>query len=72
MMTSNPVKAGLQRVLNSVGLLERARASTLYDAYWRVADSAVLDRRAAEVTFYRILVRTRVPRPTFFSVSAPG
>jgi FkbM family methyltransferase len=70
MMTSNPVKAGLQRVLNSVGLLERARASTLYDAYWRVADPAVLDRRAAEVTFYRNVLQDLTPGAIVFDIGA--
>ena len=70
-MTPNrPVKAGVQRVLNSVGLLERARASRLYDAYWRVADPAVLDRRAAEVAFYRSVLQGFTPGAVVFDIGA--
>jgi FkbM family methyltransferase len=56
--------------LNSVGLLERARASRLYDAYWRVTDPGVLRRRTAEVVFYRDALQNLTPGALVFDIGA--
>jgi FkbM family methyltransferase len=50
-------KAYLQKSLRRVGLLQRLRASPLYDLYWQVADRQVVERRDAEVRFYRTLLK---------------
>ena len=64
------MKTGVQRLLNSVGLLDRARASRLYDAYWQVIDPGVLHRRAAEVAFYRDVLQGLTPGAVLFDIGA--
>src|SRR5688572_11272177 len=70
MISGDPGKAGVQRLLNSVGLLDRARASRLYDAYWRVIDPGVLQRRAAEIAFYREVLQGLTPGAVVFDIGA--
>jgi FkbM family methyltransferase len=50
-------KAFLQRSFRRLGLLQRLRASPLYDIYWRIANRQVIDRRDSEVEFYRGLLK---------------
>jgi FkbM family methyltransferase len=51
------LKAYLQSSFRRAGLLQRLRASALYDLYWRIADRKVIDRRESEVQFYRGLLK---------------
>ena len=64
------MKHSVQHVLNAVGLLERARASRLYDAYWRVTDPGVLERRSAEVAFYREVLQGLTSGALVFDIGA--
>jgi FkbM family methyltransferase len=50
-------KALLQRSFRRLGLLQRLRASQLYDIYWRIANPQIIDRRDSEVQFYRRLLK---------------
>jgi FkbM family methyltransferase len=50
------LKPKLQTVLRRTGLHQRLKASPLYDLYWRIADSRVIDDRRREVEFYRDLL----------------
>jgi FkbM family methyltransferase len=49
-------KAHLRRLLERVGVYERAKASWIYDAYWSMADRRIIDDRRREVDFYRNLL----------------
>jgi FkbM family methyltransferase len=51
-------------------LLERARASRLYDAYWRIADPAVLLRRDEELAFYEALLEEGAKGAVVFDIGA--
>ena len=50
------IKRSVQSLLKRVGLYNRLKASCLYDLYWRVADSRMIDGRSREVNFYRDLL----------------
>ena len=49
-------KAHLRRLLERVGVYERAKASWIYDFYWSMADRRIIDDRRREVDFYRNLL----------------
>jgi FkbM family methyltransferase len=51
------VKPHLQRLLGRIGVYERAKASWIYDLYWRFADRTIIDHRQREVEFYKDLLR---------------
>ena len=50
-------KSLAQNGLKRLHLYERAKASLLYDVYWRVADPNVIDLRNREIAFYRDTLR---------------
>jgi len=52
-----PLKASIQRSLKRLGLYHRLTASSVYDAYWRIADPRVLEGREREVAFYRRVLK---------------
>src|SRR5947209_9425318 len=47
------LKSAAQEGLKRIHLYERAKASLLYELYWRIADRSVIDGRDREITFYR-------------------
>jgi FkbM family methyltransferase len=47
------VKDSLRKLLQRVGVYERAKTSWIYDFYWRLADRRIIDDRRREVDFYR-------------------
>ena len=51
-----PFKEQAQNLLRSVGVYERARESWIYDAYWNVFDSHIIEDRRKEASFYRTLL----------------
>lgn len=50
------IKSTAQRTLKRIGLYERAKASYLYDLFWRIADKQIIEARDREVAFYRELL----------------
>lgn len=50
------IKSSIQTLLKRVGLYNRLKASVIYDLYWRIADSRIIDWRSKEVEFYRRLL----------------
>ena len=46
-------KATCQSLLKRAGLYERIKGSCLYDAYWRIADSRIVEQRKQELAFFR-------------------
>ena len=50
------IKPYAQSLLRRVGLYNRLKASCLYDLYWRIADSRIINGRSREVKFYRDLL----------------
>jgi FkbM family methyltransferase len=51
------LKPYCQDLLTQVGLYHRAKASCVYDVYWMLAGRHIIDRRRAEVHFYRSLLK---------------
>jgi FkbM family methyltransferase len=47
------LKRSAQAALKKIGLYHRLKISLLYDLYWRVVNREVIERRDAEVQFYR-------------------
>jgi len=60
----------VRRLLGSVGVYERAKASWIYDFYWRLADRRIVDDRQKEVDFYRKLLRGFRKGDLIFDVGA--
>lgn len=50
------LKSAAQRGLKQAHLYERAKASCLYDLFWRIADKQIIEKRDREVEFYRNLL----------------
>jgi FkbM family methyltransferase len=50
------LKNFLRGLLGRVGVYERAKGSWVYDFYWSVADSRIIDDRRREIDFYRSLL----------------
>jgi len=50
------LKSTAQRALRRLHVYERAKASFLYDLFWRVADNRIIEARNSEVEFYRNLL----------------
>jgi hypothetical protein len=51
------VNSALQRALKHTALYQRAKASVVYRAYWKLIDPQIIHGIDAEVTFYRELLR---------------
>jgi FkbM family methyltransferase len=64
------LKPHLQTLLRRVGLYQRLKASPLYDLYWRIADSQIIDDRRREVEFYRDLLKGFRKGDLIFDVGA--
>jgi FkbM family methyltransferase len=64
------MKRSAQRLLQRLGLLERVQSSLLYDFYWSVVDRRLIDRRHAEVGFYRRLLTGFQKGDLIFDVGA--
>jgi len=62
--------ARAQAVLRTAGLYDRAKASILYDIYWRIVDRRIIDGRDAEVAFYREHLRGFQPGDRIFDIGA--
>jgi FkbM family methyltransferase len=56
--------------LGQLGVYERAKASFVYDFYWRVVDRRVIDERRAELDFYRGLLDGFRERDLIFDIGA--
>jgi FkbM family methyltransferase len=63
-------KASAQKFLRKLGVYERVKASWIYDAYWRLADSRVLAERNGEVDFYRRLLKQFPKGGLIFDIGA--
>ena len=50
------LKVFAQQLLKQMHLYERAKASYLYDLFWRVADKRIIEARTGEIEFYRNLL----------------
>lgn len=50
------LKLFVQQSLKQVHLYERAKASWLYDLFWRIADKRIIEARTREIEFYRNLL----------------
>jgi len=50
------LKVFVQQLLKQMHLYERAKASYLYDLFWRVADKRIIEARTREIEFYRNLL----------------
>lgn len=64
------IKQSVQLLLKQVGLYNRLKASCLYDLYWNIADSRVIDKRSREVAFYRDLLKGFQAGDLFFDIGA--
>jgi FkbM family methyltransferase len=72
-MEGNPVpsfKHYAQSTLKKIGLYERARASSLYELYWTVADKDIISARQKEEEFYRSILRGFRPGDLIFDIGA--
>src|SRR5438270_13965693 len=64
------LKSYCQLILDRAGLHERLRASCVYDAYWRIADSRRIRARDDEARFYRSLLNGFRPGNLIFDIGA--
>lgn len=64
------IKWYLQMLLKRVGLYNRLKTSFIYDIYWRVADSRVIEGRSREIRFYRDLLEGFQHGDLIFDVGA--
>src|SRR5437762_8863265 len=64
------IKTRAQMLLKRFGLYHRVRASRLYDAYWKFADSRVANDLLAELDFYRRHLQGFRPGDLFFDIGA--
>lgn len=64
------IKRSVQTILKRVGLYNRLKASCLYDLYWRVADSRIIEGRSREVKFYRDLLEGFKSGDLIFDIGA--
>ena len=64
------LKPYAQRILRSVGLHDRLRVSSVYDAYWKIADQNRIRNRDTEVRFYHDLLDGFLPGDLIFDIGA--
>lgn len=60
----------LQQILKQMGAYHRLKGSRLYDWYWRIADSRIIEQRDSEVAFYKQLLNGFQPGGLIFDVGA--
>jgi FkbM family methyltransferase len=63
-------KSAAQSALKQFHLYERAKASCLYDLFWRVVDKKVIDSRDREIDFYQNLLVGFRKGALFFDIGA--
>jgi FkbM family methyltransferase len=63
-------KSAAKSALKQFHLYERAKASCLYDLFWRVVDKKVIDGRDREIDFYKNLLLGFRKGDLFFDVGA--
>lgn len=64
------LKSIAQNGLKRLHLYDRAKASLLYDVYWRIADRKVIDVRSREIAFYQDTLRGFRPGDLIFDIGA--
>jgi FkbM family methyltransferase len=64
------LKSLSQKLLKQMHLYERAKASYLYDLFWRVADKRIIEARNCEIEFYRNLLSGFCKGDLVFDVGA--
>lgn len=64
------MKRAAQRLLRRLGLYERLRGSFVYDLYWSIADSRLVEDRRREVAFYRDLLQGFRSHGLIFDIGA--
>jgi FkbM family methyltransferase len=63
-------KKNCRSLLNHIGLLNRLRASKLYDIYWQMFDRKMVEARRSEAEFYRNLLNPLQPDDLIFDIGA--
>jgi FkbM family methyltransferase len=64
------LKSTAKSALKQFHLYERAKASCLYDLFWRVADKKIIDSRDREIDFYKDLLVGFRKGGLFFDIGA--
>ncbi|HEY2548638.1 MAG TPA: FkbM family methyltransferase [Candidatus Acidoferrum sp.] len=65
-----PLKPKIQGALRRAGLLNRLRASLMYDLYWRFADPQLVAARRKEMNFYRTVLNGLRKNDLIFDIGA--
>jgi len=68
--TGSSRKTKAQQLLKRLGIYDRLKASVVYDFYWTIADSRVIDRRRTEIEFYQAHLQGFKPGDLFFDIGA--
>jgi FkbM family methyltransferase len=63
-------KKKLQRLLDGMGIYQRAKASWIYDLYWSIADRQIIDDRRRESKFYGALLQGFTRGSLVFDIGA--
>jgi FkbM family methyltransferase len=64
------LKPHLQKLARRAGIYNRLKASVLYDFYWSLADSFLIEDRQREVDFYRGVLSGLCPGDLIFDIGA--
>jgi FkbM family methyltransferase len=64
------IKGSLTKWLGRVGVYHRAKASWIYDWYWRMVDKKIIDDRQREIDFYRSLLNGFCEGDLIFDIGA--
>jgi FkbM family methyltransferase len=64
------LKPALQTFLTRIGLYQRLKGSPLYDLYWRIADSRIVEGRSSEIAFYKTVLKGFRKGDLIFDVGA--
>jgi FkbM family methyltransferase len=64
------IKKATQTLLREAGIYHRLKASALYDCYWTLFDSRVVDQRQRELLFYTELLTGFRPGDVIFDIGA--
>jgi FkbM family methyltransferase len=68
--TSLQIKLHAQRLLRRAGVYYRLQSSSLYYAYWKIADASVVEDEDKEVEFYRHFLIGLRPNDLVFDIGA--
>lgn len=66
----NSTMRDVRKWLGRAGVYQRAKASWIYDSYWRLADRRIIDDRKMEIDFYRNLLEGFREGDLIFDVGA--